>query len=160
MCLSEYNTRTLCSNCGVFCAWKGLTSRVLKGHTSYVFCINYNTEGTQLVSGGCEGDVRIWNAAKGACNLLSRDLTVTLCAGRCTKTLNAHLDYVTAVHSNRDGSLIVSCALDGLMCAPTYIHITFHFIIQLFPSQPHMEFTIRTMPQDPSGRTRCHVVRE
>ena len=45
---------------------KGLTSRVLKGHSSYVFCVNYNTEGTQLVSGGCDGDVKIWNAAKGA----------------------------------------------------------------------------------------------
>lgn len=45
--------------------WKGLSSKVLKGHTSYVFCINYNTEGTQLVSGGCDGDVKIWNAAKG-----------------------------------------------------------------------------------------------
>jgi len=31
------------------------------------------------------------------------------------KTLHAHLDYVTAVHFNRDASLIVSCALDGLM---------------------------------------------
>jgi WD40 repeat protein len=49
--------------------WKGLTSRVLKGHSSYVFCINYNTEGTQLVSGGCDGDVKIWNAAKGKCVL-------------------------------------------------------------------------------------------
>jgi len=48
--------------------WKGLTSRVLKGHTSYVFCVNYNTEGTQLVSGGCDGDVKIWNAAKGECD--------------------------------------------------------------------------------------------
>jgi len=36
-------------------------------------------------------------------------------AGKCTKTLNAHLDYVTAVHFNRDGSLIVSCSLDGLI---------------------------------------------
>ena len=45
--------------------WEGLSSKVLKGHTSYVFCINYNTEGTQLVSGGCDGDVKIWNAAKG-----------------------------------------------------------------------------------------------
>lgn len=34
------------------------------------------------------------------------------------KTLDAHLDYVTAVHFNRDGSLIVSCALDGLMYVP------------------------------------------
>ena len=32
------------------------------------------------------------------------------------KTLHAHLDYVTAVHFNRDSTLIVSCALDGLMC--------------------------------------------
>jgi WD40 repeat protein len=82
------------------------------------------------VSGGCEGDVRIWNAAKGACNLLSRGTcapgSVTLSAGRCTKTLNAHLDYVTAVHFNRDGSLIVSCSLDGLMCAHAHIHISSH----------------------------------
>jgi len=31
------------------------------------------------------------------------------------KTLHAHLDFVTAVHFNRDATLIVSCALDGLM---------------------------------------------
>jgi hypothetical protein len=35
--------------------------------------------------------------------------------GKCMKTLHAHLDYVTAVHFNRDATLIVSCALDGLM---------------------------------------------
>ncbi|KAJ2926269.1 hypothetical protein H1R20_g10831, partial [Candolleomyces eurysporus] len=35
--------------------------------------------------------------------------------GKCMKTLHAHLDYVTAVHFNRDASLIVSCALDGLI---------------------------------------------
>lgn len=35
------------------------------------------------------------------------------------KTLHAHLDYVTAVHFNRDATLIVSCALDGLMYAFT-----------------------------------------
>ena len=34
------------------------------------------------------------------------------------KTLHAHLDYVTAVHFNRDATLIVSCALDGLMYGP------------------------------------------
>ena len=37
--------------------------------------------------------------------------------GKCMKTLHAHLDFVTAVHFNRDASLIVSCALDGLMYA-------------------------------------------
>ncbi len=35
--------------------------------------------------------------------------------GKCMKTLHAHLDFVTAVHFNRDATLIVSCALDGLM---------------------------------------------
>jgi COMPASS component SWD3 len=30
-------------------------------------------------------------------------------------TINAHLDYVTAVNFNRDSSLLVSCSLDGLM---------------------------------------------
>lgn len=34
------------------------------------------------------------------------------------KTLHAHLDYVTAVHFNRDATLIASCALDGLMYYP------------------------------------------
>lgn len=71
--LNKYTNVLMCSTVVCF-VWKGLTSKVLKGHTNYVFCINYNTEGTQLVSGGCEGDVRIWNAAKGACNLLSRNL--------------------------------------------------------------------------------------
>ena len=42
-------------------------------------------------------------------------------SGKCVKTINAHLDYVTAVHFNRDGSLIVSCSLDGLMCALLHV---------------------------------------
>lgn len=34
------------------------------------------------------------------------------------------MDYVTAVHFNRDATLIVSCALDGLMSVPFMIKIT------------------------------------
>ncbi len=41
------------------------------------------------------------------------------------KTLHAHLDYVTAVHFNRDASLIVSCALDGLMYALYSLFVCF-----------------------------------
>jgi len=103
---------------------QGVTTKHLRGHTSFVFCLNCNTASTLLVSGGCEGDVRIWNVARGAfsCGLpfASRMLIVT---GKCIKTLSAHLDYVTAVHFNRDASLIVSCSLDGLMCVPLgFIH--------------------------------------
>jgi WD40 repeat protein len=35
--------------------------------------------------------------------------------GRQLKVLPAHSDPVTAVSFNHDGSLIVSCAMDGLM---------------------------------------------
>lgn len=45
---------------------QGLTTRTLKGHSSYVFCVNYNMTSNLLVSGGCDGDLRIWNAQKGA----------------------------------------------------------------------------------------------
>lgn len=38
---------------------------MLKGHSSFVFCVNYNMTSTLLVSGGCDGDVRIWNPQKG-----------------------------------------------------------------------------------------------
>lgn len=47
------------------CCAKGLSTKTCKGHTSFVFCLNYNTAGTQLVSGGCDGDIRIWNPQKG-----------------------------------------------------------------------------------------------
>lgn len=68
-------------------------------------------------------------------------------AGRCTKTLNAHIDYVTAVHFNRDGSLIVSCSLDGLMYVST--HIAFFFSSPWFLSacpRPYPRSRIWTLP--------------
>ncbi|KXN86729.1 WD repeat-containing protein 5 [Leucoagaricus sp. SymC.cos] len=95
----------------------GLTQKILKGHTKWVFCLNYNTTSNLLVSGGCEGDVRVWNVARGKSSF---PVLLTLAhdsPGKCMKTLHAHLDYVTAVHFNRDATLIVSCALDGLMYA-------------------------------------------
>lgn len=74
------------------------------------------------MSGGCDGDIRIWNPQKGAsCGPSGPgphyivDVRLTRLTGKCSRTMNAHLDYVTAVHFNRDGTLIVSCALDGLM---------------------------------------------
>ena len=106
------------------CAPQGLTTKHLQGCTSFVFCVNYNTVSTLLVSGGREGDVRIWNIARGAfsCGLPlgSRMLMVT---GKCIKTHNAHLNYITAMHSNRNASLIMSCSLDRLVYIPFgFIH--------------------------------------
>ena len=45
---------------------KGITKKHIKGHNAIVFCVNYNTASNLLVSGGCEGDIRIWNVAKGS----------------------------------------------------------------------------------------------
>jgi len=44
------------------------------------------------------------------------------------KTLHAHIDIVTAVHFNRDATLIVSCSCDGLMYA------IFFFSMYQYPS--------------------------
>lgn len=58
---------TLLSRFGlsIYDTTKGLTSKHLKGHSSWVFCLNYNTAGTWLVSGACDGDIRVWDVAKG-----------------------------------------------------------------------------------------------
>jgi len=116
---------------------KGATHKVLKGHANWVFCINYNTASNLLVSGGCEGDVRIWNVARGGLheNPALLDPSFINYTGKCMKTLHAHMDYVTAVHFNRDASLIVSCALDGLM----YVTLACQFVT-VFDSFSTAEF--------------------
>lgn len=87
----------------------------LVGHTSFVFCVNYNPNSNLLVSGGFDETVRVWDVARG----MSRERVVhpllTLCSGRCLKVLPAHSDPVTAVGFNHDGTLVVSSAMDGLM---------------------------------------------
>ena len=48
------------------------------------------------------------------CNLLFLFTSLLRRTGKCLKTLPAHSDPVSAVHFNRDGSLIVSSSYDGL----------------------------------------------
>lgn len=59
------------------------------------------------------------------------------------KTLHAHLDYVTAVHFNRNATLIVSCALDGLMYEH-HLHL-WHCIIYFAYIFLEVEYGIRAM---------------
>ncbi|CEP19751.1 hypothetical protein [Parasitella parasitica] len=42
-------------------------------------------------------------------------VVLDLLLGKCMKTLPAHSDPVSAVHFNRDGTMIVSCSHDGLI---------------------------------------------
>lgn len=93
---------------------------------------------------------------------------------KCMKTLDAHLDYVTAVHFNRDGTLIVSCALDGLMC------VAFPFDCRVFTLSSPVVYGIQPMvnvlkrsqkvttlsvstsnfPPTPSTYSRPHTIRQ
>ena len=82
--------------------------------------MNYNPLSNLLVSGGFDETVRVWDVARGTVLFLSvalenREPTVYP-AGKSLKVLPAHSDPVTAVSFSHDGTLIVSCAMDGLMC--------------------------------------------
>jgi len=72
--------------------------KTLRGHTNYVFCVNFNPQSNLIVSGSFDETVRIWDVKQ----------------GRLLRTLAAHSDPVTAVDFNPDGTLIVSSSYDGL----------------------------------------------
>ena len=63
-----------------------------QGHTNYVLCCGFNPQSNLIVSGSFDESVRIWDVK----------------TGKQLKNLPAHSDPVSAVHFNRDGSLIVS----------------------------------------------------
>lgn len=89
--------------------------KVLRGHTNFVFCVNFSPQSNLLVSGGFDETVRIWDVARGMFNLDPEDSGLCRGVGRSMKTLPAHSDPVTAVTFNHDGTLIASCAMDGLV---------------------------------------------
>ena len=144
---------------------QGTTHKLLKGHSKWVFCLNYNTASNLLVSGGCDGDVRIWNTARGSICLFLFSFfflgVILIWLGKCMKTLHAHLDYVTAVHFNRDATLIVSCALDGLMYVMEFFFSRSMCSILFFIlfKQPDLEHQWWTVSQNISRRSQRHLVR-
>lgn len=71
--------------------------RTLRGHTSFVFCVNFNAQSNLLVSGSFDSTIRMWDVV----------------TGRCLRCIKAHDAPVTALHFVRDASMIVSASHDG-----------------------------------------------
>jgi COMPASS component SWD3 len=83
---------------------QGEMLKTLRGHTNFVFCVNFNPQSNLIVSGSFDESVRIWEVK----------------TGKCLKALPAHSEPVSAVHFNRDGTLIVSASYDGLWYVYTF----------------------------------------
>ncbi|XP_051141887.1 COMPASS-like H3K4 histone methylase component WDR5B [Andrographis paniculata] len=71
--------------------------KTLKGHTDFVFCVNFNPQSNLIASGSFDDTVRVWDVK----------------TGKAVHVIPAHSMPVTSVHFNRDGSLIVSGSRDG-----------------------------------------------
>lgn len=86
-----------------------------KGHHNYVYSIAFSPKGNMLVSGSYDEAVFFWDVR----------------AGRQMRSLPAHSDPVGGVDYIRDGTLVASCAGDGLIriwdtasgqCLRTIVH--------------------------------------
>jgi len=66
------------------------TLKVLTGHTAEVYGVDFNLDGTKLVSGSIDRDVRLWDVA----------------SGESTQTLKGHTGFVIGVRFSPDGTKI------------------------------------------------------
>jgi COMPASS component SWD3 len=81
--------------------WSPLQStpiRTLKGHTNYVFCVDWSPAGL-IATGSFDESVRLWDAR----------------TGNCLRAVSAHGDPVTGVSFGPDGTILASSSYDGLV---------------------------------------------
>jgi WD40 repeat protein len=73
--------------------------QTLYGHSSWVWSIAFNPNGTQLASGSYDQTVKLWNIS----------------TGECLKILREHTSPVVCVTYSPDGKLLVSSEFDGII---------------------------------------------
>jgi COMPASS component SWD3 len=71
----------------------------LVGHTSYVTSCTFSSQSNQIVSGGFDETIRLWDVRR---------------PERSVRSIDAHSDPVSCVDFCFDGTLIVSASYDGL----------------------------------------------
>jgi len=69
----------------------GKELKKLEGHSGCVFCVEWAPDGSQLVRGGQDGEIKWWSPT-----------------GECLNTLKGHSNSVTNVEFEQDGATLVS----------------------------------------------------
>lgn len=82
-------------------ALEGGAQVALTGHESWVDALAFDTAGTTLVSGGCDGRLKWWPAADAQ--------------PAATRSIDAHQGWVRAVEVNPGGTLVASAGNDRLV---------------------------------------------
>ncbi|MEO0841030.1 MAG: NB-ARC domain-containing protein [Cyanobacteria bacterium J06643_5] len=70
-----------------------IPNKILKGHDDNIWSIDFNHDGTKIVSGSSDRTVKIWNSH----------------TGQCLKTLSGHSRPVLSVGFSHDGNTVASC---------------------------------------------------
>lgn len=71
-----------------------------KFHDSWVYGLEFSGDGTQLISGGCDGRLAWWEAAAAE--------------PKPIRTVDAHAGWVRMLHRSRDGKMLISGGNDNL----------------------------------------------